>query len=209
MYCPLCFNDDVTEYRQVSDRLYFRCVDCSLIFLDPALRLNRVDEKAIYEYHQNDPDDPDYRQFVAALYEPLVERLQPGASGLEFGCGAGSALSAMFVDSGFKITEYDPFYYPDELYKQQCYDFITATEVFEHLYDPGEVLQQLQSLIKKRGTLGIMTSLYNDEQDFSAWHYIRDSTHVCFYSTDTFKWIANTYKASLEVTDSNVILLQF
>ncbi len=209
MHCPLCKSKNVTEYSQSFDRLYFRCENCSLVFLDPALRLTPQAEKAIYSHHQNEPDNQDYRQFVAALYEPLVRRLQPGATGLEFGCGSGSALTAMLSEGGFNMIEYDPFFHPDESYQQHSYDFITATEVFEHLYEPGNVLQHLQALLKKGGILGLMTSLYHNQHDFSKWHYIRDPTHVCFYAADTFEWIADANKASLEIFDKKVILLQF
>jgi len=54
---------------------------------------------------------------------------------------------------------YDIFYYPEKepIEKIKYYDFITATEVFEHLRNPKKELELLMSLIKTKGWIGIMT----------------------------------------------------
>jgi len=66
----------------------------------------------------------------------------------------------------------------------------------------------LFDLLIKGGWLGIMTKLIIDKNSFSQWHYIRDLTHVCFYSQATFKYIAGRYETSLTFIGNDVILLQ-
>ena len=43
-------------------------------------------------------------RFLGRLAEPLVERLDPGASGLDFGCGPGPALAAMLTRRGYTVA---------------------------------------------------------------------------------------------------------
>lgn len=193
----------------VSERLYFRCRCCHLIYLDARHRLQAAEEKAIYDLHQNNPEDSDYRQFMSSLFVPMRQKIDGAGCGLDFGCGNGSALSAMFTESGYQMSQYDPFYFPDTGILKKQYDFITATEVLEHLYQPGEVLFQLRSMLKARAVLGLMTLLYSAAIDFSQWHYARDPTHVCFYSVATFEWVAEHYGATVDIIGDRVILLEF
>ena len=65
------------------------------------------------------------------------------ARGLDFGCGPAPALAAMLEEGGCVMNLYDPFYRPDRGSLGQSYQFITATEVVEHLHRPGEELAAL------------------------------------------------------------------
>ena len=54
---------------------------------------------------------------------------------------------------------------------------------------------------------GIMTKLVLDKRAFSSWHYINDATHVCFYSTATFKWLAEKWGAGIDFVEKDAIIL--
>ncbi|NIO11952.1 MAG: methyltransferase domain-containing protein, partial [Deltaproteobacteria bacterium] len=88
------------------------------------------------------------------------------------------------------------------------YDFITATEVLEHLHEPGLELARLWAILKPGGHLGIMTRMAEPEMEFSNWYYKNDPTHVCFYSRETFKWLASHWETDVEFPDNDVILFQ-
>src|SRR5690606_3632388 len=135
-------------------------------------------EKAHYDLHQNSPHDPGYRGYLGRLFQPMVKRLAPTASGLDFGCGPGRTLSVMFEESGSRVRLYDPYYARDEQALARSYDFVTATEVVEHFSAAGEELDRLWSLLKPGGCLGIMTKLALDKAAFSRWHYKNDPTHI-------------------------------
>jgi hypothetical protein len=62
-------------------------------------------------------------------------------------------------------------------------------------------------LLEPAGTLGLMTKLVIDQQRFAHWHYIRDPTHITFYSRATFQWLASSMDAELEIIGDDVILL--
>ena len=165
-------------------------------------------EKSHYDLHENNPKDCDYRNFLARLTKPLLKRLEPNCSGLDFGCGPGPTLSIMMEEAGHKVSLYDPIYYPEVNPLSKSYDFITATEVFEHLHQPGKELEMLFNNLKAGGWIGIMTKRILNKEAFAKWHYIQDPTHVCFWSKTTFKWVAQKWRASVEFPQADVVLLQ-
>ena len=47
------------------------------------------------------------------------------------------------------MSLYDPFFFPDRTRLSRRYDFITATEVVEHLHRPGEELERLWAMLRR------------------------------------------------------------
>lgn len=164
-----------------------------MTFLDPAQRPSPEEERAEYALHRNDPDDPRYRAFLRQALDPLLPRLRPGARGLDFGCGPGPTLSAMLSQAGHPTADYDPIFRPDPGALQKVYDFITCTEVVEHLHRPGEVFAQLNTMLRPGGFLSIMTERLIPARDFAGWRYRLQPTHVVFYSDLTMNWIGRRY----------------
>ncbi len=205
-HCPLC-GDRSLPHEQVGRRRFFHSPTCDLVFLDPDFRLPEQDEVAHYGTHRNDPDDSGYRRFLSRLADPLLARLRPGAEGLDFGCGPGPALPVMLEEAGFEMRVYDPFFAPDEEALRRCYDFITATEVVEHLFEPARVLERLTGMLRPGGWLAIMTEPPPVDRSLTTWRYARDPTHVCFHSPATFRWIAERWGYRLEQPEHGVALL--
>ena len=175
--------------------------------MPPAQHLSHCDEKVEYDLHRNNPDDPGYRNFLSRLYKPMHSRLNPQSRGLDFGSGPGPTLSLMFAEAGYEMEIYDPFYADRPAVLEKQYDFITASEVVEHLRDPAGELHRLWSCLRKDGILGIMTKLVIDREAFAGWHYKNDRTHIGFFSRFTFNWLANGWRAELQFIDKDVILL--
>lgn len=207
LHCPLCASGAVLSFHEDRRRPYLRCDHCALVFVPPSHYLNPKRERAEYDLHENAVEDPGYRQFLSRLYEPLTACLAPGALGLEFGCGPGPALAAMLEEAGYRVSLYDVFYYPDASVLAGEYDFVTATEVVEHLHRPGEELARLWGLLRPGGVLGVMTKLVRDRAAFAGWHYKNDLTHVCFFSRETWRWWARERGAELVFEGDDVILL--
>lgn len=206
MHCPLCHAPG-QDFHRDRRRPYLRCGRCLLVWVPPAFLLSPGQEKAEYDLHRNSPEDPAYRGFLGRLARPLLQRLPATASGLEFGCGPGPALATMLREAGHRVRLYDPFYFPDPGALEGCYDFITATEVVEHLHRPGAELERLWALLRPGGTLGVMTKLVRDREAFSTWHYKNDPTHVCFFCRDTWSWWAECHGATVVFPEADVILL--
>ncbi len=208
IHCPLCNEAQAWEYARDQRRPYLCCGHCGLVLVAAEHYLDRAAERAEYALHQNDPADPGYRAFLSRFAEPLVQRLSPGAEGLDFGCGPGPALAQMLGASGFRVALYDSFFAPDRSLLERQYDFICATEVVEHLHHPGRELAYLWSWLNAGGWLGIMTKLVRDQTAFATWHYKNDPTHVCFFSQRTWQWWAERHVARLEFVGADVILLR-
>jgi SAM-dependent methyltransferase len=205
--CPLCQSDS-SFFHKTARYNYLQCKQCELIFIPPESLPSREEEKAQYDLHKNNPDDIGYRNFLNRLTEPLLERLAPKSSGLDFGCGPGPTLSVILEEAGHKMSIYDPIYHPNDQLLNESYDFITATEVFEHLHKPTNDLKILYSTLKKNGWLGIMTKRALGKESFARWHYTHDPTHVCFWSETTFNWLASQWQTVAEFPAADVVLLQ-
>lgn len=212
--CPLCAGGPAQEiYRDRPSkashrpRAYYRCQRCNLIFVQPNSFLSPQTEKAEYDRHQNHAQDLGYRRFLGRLADPLLQCLTPQSQGLDFGSGPGPTLSVMLEEAGHSVAIYDPFYANNAAVFDRAYDFITATEVVEHLRQPRLELDRLWRCLEPGGVLGIMTKLSHDDGAFARWHYKSDRTHICFFSRQTFQWLAAQWRADLTILGQDVILL--
>jgi len=206
--CPLCASSDTRNFFQDKQRSYLRCDNCNLTFVPKKYFLSEAAEKAEYDLHLNSPTDQGYRRFLSRLLIPLQKLLPSKTHGLDFGSGPGPTLSVMFEELGYKMTIYDKFYANLPECLTQHYDFITATEVFEHLQQPHNALNQLWQALKPNGYLGIMTKLVRDHAAFTNWHYKNDLTHVIFFSHKTFNWLAAQWHAEVTFIDNDVIIIK-
>jgi hypothetical protein len=198
----------VNHYFEDKRRAYLQCQQCELVFVKPEQRLEAKEEKAHYDLHENDPSDAGYRRFLSRIADPLTDKISSNSHGLDFGCGPGPTLSIMLEEAGHTMELYDIYYHPETSVLEKTYDFMTATEVIEHLYHPDKVWQQWLNLVKPKGWIGLMTKLVIDVDAFAGWHYKNDPTHVVFFSRQTFQFLAERDKLELEFFGSDVILLR-
>jgi len=206
MHCILC--DSSTEYYHSDPRREYRqCSNCRLVQVPKKYHLNPELEKAEYDLHQNNSDDQGYRDFLSRLTEPLCSKLKEGDRGLDFGCGPGPTLSKIFAEQGFQVYNYDPFYYNDKSLLSNQYQFVTLTEVIEHVAHPNDLIHLLNQLLLDNAALAIMTKRVINMQRFENWHYKNDPTHIAFYCIETFQWIAETMQWALEIISDDVVFL--
>lgn len=211
--CNLCkgsqvafFYEDTSEHYAAT---YYQCQNCRLIFAASNDQPTPTQERARYDTHENDPEDEGYRNFLSQLFDPLNKRLEANSKGLDFGSGPGPTLSLMFEEAEHRMNIYDLFYADDESVFEQTYDFITATEVAEHLHHPAEDFDRLWNCLRPGGYLGIMTKIAKDDVDFFAdWHYRLDLTHVTFYTKESFLWMADRWKAPVSFLGDRTIIFQ-
>lgn len=213
MQCPLCHAATAQLlYLQPKPpnvgREYWQCDQCELIFVPAEFQLDAAAEKAIYDYHQNDPADAGYRAFLSQTLNPLVERLPAAAEGLDFGSGPGPTLSLMLEEAGFSCAVYDIYYANEPARLARSYDFITCTEVLEHLAQPRQILEQLVAMLRPQGLLAIMTKSTDTATDFANWSYRQDATHITFYGSKTFAWIASHWQLQMLYQDDRTVIFQ-
>jgi hypothetical protein len=126
--CPLCCEVSASQIPEACD--YWLCPTCDLRFLHPRLRLSPDDEKARYGLHT---ESAGYRPFLEPVARAVAARAAAGSTGLDYGCGPFPVLAAMLTERGFRMSTYDPYFAPDTACLERTYDFITTTEVAEHL----------------------------------------------------------------------------
>ena len=204
--CPLCESDQLALYHRDAKRPYQQCANCQLVFVEHNYHLNSAAEKAEYDLHQNHPGDPGYRNFLQRLATPLATRLAAGSRGLDFGCGPGPTLSLMLEELGHTVSLYDIFYAVNERVWQCRYQFITATEVVEHLSQPGRELLRLWRHLEPGGILAVMTKRVINPERFASWHYKNDPTHICFFSEQSFEWLGHQWGVKPEFIGGDIVL---
>ncbi len=201
--CRVCQN----EIKWIQDKhkgLFLFCEKCGFIskpresFPTPAQELKRYGE------HNNFVDDPGYvRFFEKFIKQTLLGYAGQPADGLDFGSGPVPVLAHILENSyNYNMDIYDLYYSPEKVYEGKQYDFITTTEVVEHLSKPMDVFRLFNRLLKPGGILAVMTLLHhNDEERFLKWHYIRDLTHISFYCSSTMEYIARETGLEIIYTD--------
>lgn len=206
--CHVCGSEVTLPFQTHGTRVYRRCPRCEARLLHPDHYLPLARERAYYDTHHNNPDDPGYRRFLGKLAKPLLERLPAGAEGLDFGCGPGPALARMLEEQGHRVALYDPVFFPQPETLQGCFDFITCTEVVEHLHNAYAVFEQLVQRLRPGGWLAVMTCFQTDDSRFAGWHYRRDPTHVVFYREETLTWLAQHFGMTLDIPVKDVALFR-
>ena len=206
--CPLCRTPEPSLHHQGTERAFWHCAECDLVFVAPDQRLGYEEEVARYRHHRNDENDPAYVAFLSRLADPIIARTPVGARGIDYGSGRSPALAWIFERSGRPTVAYDPAFRDDAALLERRYDFLTCSEVLEHVHAPMALLERCRTLVVEGGLVGVMTMFRDPSVPFGGWWYQRDPTHVCFYSTVTMQWIAKRLAWRVELPAGNVALFR-
>ena len=210
--CPLCRSKGAAPFfkggKASGNRDFLYCNECDLVFVPRAQLLDAAGQKARYLQHNNEVDDPAYREFLGRMYYALRPHLNAGAKGLDYGAGPGPALQQMMIEDGFEASVYDIYFHPDTSALTVKYDFITCTETAEHFGDPRGEFDRFNGMLRRGGWLGVMTGMLQNWEDFSSWYYHRDPTHVNFFSHATMLWLAALYGWEERFPSQNVVLFR-
>lgn len=206
--CPLCFTKSFQpEIEGPQGRRLYLCENCKLVFEKRINRPAQSEEKERYLEHDNSINDKGYVQHLNQAIKPALNYLKPDYHGLDYGCGPVPTLNRLLEKEGFNCEFYDPIFFPEP--PTGKFDFIFATECFEHFFRPADEMQKLSGLLKPEGILVVMTQLWNDTTKFKSWQYSTDSTHVVYYHTNTFRFIAAHFGFEiLEMKKERVVILR-
>ena len=205
--CKLCQSPTVEAYLSHRQSLYHACGTCQLIFKDENCLISEEEELAIYNCHQNSIDDPCYvayfNRFLEHAVFPYVSK-SSSKKGFDYGSGPSPVLAQILErDYGYQMDIYDLFYAPKNPCEGKKYDLVTCTEVVEHLQDPLTLFHLFRQLLKPDGILAVMTQFHhNDLSHFQNWHYVRDRSHIAFYTPVTMGYLANQAGLKVLYTDS-------
>ncbi len=189
--CPLCDRDGTHFFKD--RRTYFQCTHCSGVYVAPSQWPGRRMEKARYETHNNDVNDPGYQEFVRPITKHVLRHFKPKHQGLDYGAGPGPVITKLLGQRGYKLDIYDPFYAPESLTLKKKRDYIVCCEVIEHFHHPSEEFELLRNLLNPNGQLVCMTDLYHEALNFDKWYYKNDETHVFFYHERSLEYIKEAF----------------
>lgn len=203
MKCKICGHDTISYKHPRFDMLFHECSFCEFIFKDEKNYVSKEKEIKKYDEHQNSIQDLGYVNFLTDFIESAVWPFVKKGKILDFGSGPNPVLAALLKDVyHFDVDIYDLYYASNKIYQNQFYDLITSTEVIEHLKHPLEAFQLFHKHLKTNGILSIMTLFHPNNKDlFFEWHYIRDATHVSFFTSKTLRYIAQLF--NFDFIDTN------
>lgn len=187
---------------------YYKCKVCKGVYADEGNKPNLEAEKERYELHDDDSDNQGYRNFVAPIISAIADNFRENDKGLDFGAGTSAIIATILKEQHYNIKNYDPFFHVYPQLLEEKYDYISSCEVIEHFYNPYKEFKLLKNLLKENAKLYLMTELYSEEINFSSWYYKNDSTHVFFYSHETFEWIKKEFGFSNISINKRLIILE-
>lgn len=209
MNCRICKNKINETISLANGREFFSCVFCDFVFLNPKFLLNIEEEKARYDNHENSIENLGYvkmfEEFIAEAVTPFQTSVK---TILDYGSGPGPVLAELLKRKAYQVSIYDPIYAKNE-YRENSFDLITSTEVFEHFNEPLNEIKRIIALLKPKGYLSVMTKFLPEKDKFKSWFYKDDPTHVSFYSLKTFEFLARELGlTSIKNNGTNLIVLQ-
>jgi 2-polyprenyl-3-methyl-5-hydroxy-6-metoxy-1,4-benzoquinol methylase len=226
--CPLCASPRLTEMLRAPDRFHGRtelyqlaqCPECTYVRL-----MNPPEPSQMGEHY-----GVDYDRAVAAAgkdpnrwrgrWETLAEHKREGAI-LDLGCSAGGFLEGLKGSSwklyGIEMSEEvanearastgaEVFVgnIEDAPFPPSSFDAITCFHVFEHLYQPREVLAKAYEWLKPGGILYLMVPNI-DSAGFkifrSYWYALELPRHISFFSPQSLRTVAK----SVGLTEVSVV----
>ena len=202
--CELCGSNQLVHYQHPKFHMLFHeCLNCEAIFKDIAHKITEKEELKVYNQHENSIDNIGYVNFLTNFLEGTLLKFLDHGKILDFGSGPAPVLKQILErNDKFQVEIYDYYYAKHEEVFNHLYDAITSTEVFEHLWKPKETLLKLNKSLKADGILAIMTLFHPKNQaEFFEWFYIRDPSHVTFYTPKTIEIISK--QTGFKVIDTN------
>ena len=201
--CKICGHPAITYKHPRFDMTFHECEHCEFIYKDDSHRLSYDEEFSAYNRHQNSEQNMGYVNFLTNFIDAAIMPYIQKGDVLDFGSGPNPVLAKIMKEQYlFNVDIYDIFYAPKKIYENKTYDLITSTEVIEHLSQPVEVIKVMVDHLKPGGYLSMMTLFHpKDRKAFFEWFYIRDITHLCFYTPKTLEYIAK--RLNVEVVYTN------
>jgi SAM-dependent methyltransferase len=183
---------------------YCLCERCGYCFAPEFLEWPEqrfLDEIYNNDYILVDPELSELRPDRVALE---VEPIFGGAKGiiehLDYGGGLG-ALSRRLAANGWKSASFDPFFPEPAQSKEGLYDLVTAIEVFEHVPNPRQLVEDLIARLRPDGILFFSTLLSDGVQQEASlldwWYLAPRNGHVSLFSTASLRILFGHYEFKL------------
>lgn len=222
VFCPLCGKDEYRSiYKERGSLGIVQCKNCNLIYVNPRLKNPEGvywgeaekyyrEAKLIFEGRAPHHRDQNYLNDLK-----LIHRYKPSGNFLDVGTNMGFFLRNALKWDGWALYGVEPSpslsemarkyfgldiktaFLEDAGFESEFFDIVTLTDVFEHITNPGKVLDEIHRILKPDGILFVkvpnglfnlfklrISKLLGRLEDYD----IFDSyEHLVHYSSETIK----------------------
>lgn len=161
---------------------FVKCQDCGLIYLHPQLTAEEIKQLYSDDYFIKWYNSEEKRAFSKNYFNQLLTRkniqIPKGSQLLDIGCGMGFFLEVAqqrnCIAKGVEISQYASAHCKEKLhfdvhhgtletadFDNEIFDTITAFDVLEHLLEPSNLLDRVNKICKKNGTLMVIVPNYD------------------------------------------------
>ncbi|MEC9284063.1 MAG: class I SAM-dependent methyltransferase [Bdellovibrionota bacterium] len=201
--CRLC-NCHTETHRLLSDEsVYYNCHNCGLIFQKREQLPHYFEEKKRYLEHNNDVLRQDYLNYLKESTKRIFELPISKKSLLDYGCGPAKGLEHIWSKDFEYVASFDPIFHKLENFDVKSFDVICCVEVIEHFYSPATSFEKIDSLLSKNGFVLFRTEFLDEMCKLDNWWYRKDPTHVCFYNSQTWKYIEKKFSWKLVLEEDS------
>ena len=217
-HCPLCGNEKSTQLYVVDEFSIVRCVDCSMVYVNPRLINEKVYTLYTDNYFHRALHGYENYELTAHLriktfkrwYKTIVPYcLREKGHALDIGCAAGYFLDVLKKDGwlaeGIELDKkiyaslvqrgYDVYDQPLEKFiAPHRYELITLFDVVEHLPHVQSDFAKLHAMLADDGILALVTPNFDSLQRKifgKRWFQFKPMEHIYYFSPQTLKKIAD------------------
>lgn len=206
--CIICGSDTHKLIDPQIKAEYDVCNVCTFIYKTSDFHLDFEEEQEQYDRHENSIENEGYVNIFKNLITDYINEINITRNILEFGSGPTPVFKMILEKENYKVYDFDPFYNPNEEYKNQKYQLITSNEVPEHFSDPMKEIEHLVDLLEPNGYILFSTHFRNmPEEEFFKWWYRRDPTHISFFNVKTFEYICDKFGLEIIKHDNKKTIL--
>ena len=132
---------------------------------------------------------------------------------LDYGSGPGPVMVDLLREAGYDATGWDPFFANDPATigvgcgvgcaagAAPSFEAVVSVETFEHFAEPRLEMERIVGLLRSDGLLIVQTLFHHGPETIADWWYVRDPTHVAFYSHATLDWICQAFGLTMIFQD--------
>ncbi len=173
-------------------RPFVHCPECDLIAVPPKWHISHDAQRRRYEQHRNTFENNGYTQMLSRPIALIRTHAPDTRRVLDYGSGPSPVLVEMLLQAGYDARGYDPIF-NSATDMALPFDAVMCIEVFEHFAEPYGEIERIIQLIRPGGLLILQTLFHPGPMRLEDWWYIRDPTHIAFYSHKTLDKIGQTF----------------
>jgi SAM-dependent methyltransferase len=208
MQCRLCTSRSTALFCTDSNRDFYRCDTCSLIFVPEKDYVSIAAEKERYRLHNNTFENSEYVAYLQSVAGELQRIPLKKPAVLDYGCGEHKVLTRLLRRQGIPCTPYDPLYDSFFTAAEHQFDVVVLCEVIEHFRDIRKEEALIDTVLKPGGYILIKTEIYDEHRDFSTWWYTKDSTHINFFTLPALEKFGEMLRKKMAYTDvKNIVIM--